>query len=339
MTAPRQVSIVAPGLAAEQELSLTADAYNRYPGEQTRYFMRFTAPEQAGAVLQFAVPKILKLEDYYLPEDVPHSAPTLREEEQDLVFSLPMQPYFQAGQMYEISVLVSLSTYYFNQYLLAEARLVDEGGGLIASAETQVAVFGKGHYLKYLPEMYDSDDFMGRFLMLFESFWKTIAQQIDQMDSYFDPGLAPQSFVPWLASWIGMPIDPALPLERQRALVKCAMMLYQCRGTHQALKVYLEIFSSGEVLIIERRAKNFCLGEDASLGVETALGTSNQPNSISVRLRVPVFELERTGYTQDMYLQKMHELVRWMAPAHTVFEVACDFDPELSPTDFTRIAS
>jgi len=192
-----------------------------------------------------------------------------------------------------------------------------------------VAVYGRGKYLENLPEIYQGDHFTSRFLMLFESFWKPISQQIDQVENYFDPDLTPPGFVPWLASWIGLPLDSSLPMERMRALIKKAIMLFQCRGTYQALRTYLEIVTGGQVNILERRAKNFVLGKDTGLGLDVALGTENQPNSVRINLHIPSAELERSGYSENMYQRKMHEIVRAMVPAHTVFDITCAFDAQI----------
>lgn len=212
-----------------------------------------------------------------------------------------------------------------DQYLVAEAVLVTGEAATLASESIQIAVFGKSKALQYLPELYFNDDFTSRFLMLFESFWKPITKQIDQVEYYFDPDLTPPEFVPWLASWLGLPVDPTLPTDHVRKLIKNAMMLYQYRGTYRALKTYLEIYTAGKVEIEEQRARNFVLGRDSTLGVDIALGTDNHPNSIIVNLRLPESELERNQYSQEMYHRKITAVIRAMVPAHTTIRLICDF--------------
>jgi phage tail-like protein len=342
VTAEMNASPYLPDLsdAAPKLLSLAVDRYNCYPGEQVQYYLRFAVPAGqtpeeplAGSLLQFAMPKVLSLDSCRLSDGALSAPPTVREEGQDRVVTFSLAPDFKPGRAYEMILQVGLNTFYFNQYLSAEARILTPDGTVLASEEIQVAVYSKGSYLKYLPELYESDDFMGRFLILFESFWKPIAQQIDQIETVFDPSLTPPEFVPWLASWIGMPVDEALPLPRMRALIKSAMMFYQCRGTGHALRTYLEIYTSGQVDIVEWRARNFVLGATTVLGVESALGIGNHPNSLSVRARIPAAELERTQYTEAMYRQKITDIVRWMVPAHVAFDVKCEFEPELSIPD------
>ena len=314
--------------AVPSHLALAVDAYNRYPGELATFYLRFTVPKKNGATLQFAMPKSLKVESYELPEGIPDTLPSVVEVDQDMVVLIPLDKHFNKGQTYNIVARVRINTFYFDQYLITEASLVAADGALLASESIQVAVFGKGKYLKNLPEIYEKDHFTSRFLMLFESFWKPISQQIDQVEYYFDPDLTPPDFVPWLASWIGMPLDNSLPMERMRALIKQAIMLFQCRGTYQALITYLEIYTDGQVHINERRAKNFVLGKDTGLGLDVALGTDNQPNSVSFNLQIPIAELERSGYSESTYQRKMVEIIRAMVPAHTVFNITCAFDAQ-----------
>jgi len=147
---------------------------------------------------------------------------------------------------------------------------------------------------------------------------------------YFDPLLTPSELLPWLASWLGLPIDNLLPIERNRVLIQNAMQLSQRRGTVAALKKYLEIYSDGKVEITERRAKNFVLGA-ASLGVVVALGKKNLPNTVSIKLSVPEEELVRTKYSPEMYQRKMNEIVRSQIPAHVTFDLNCEFVPQPDP--------
>jgi phage tail-like protein len=314
-----------PFLEPSELLSLAVDHYNCYPGELATYFIRFRVPDQPQVSLQFSMPKVMEVEAYQFPPGIPDTLPSVVEVDQELIVLIPLGTHFDMGQAYELQIQVRVKTFGINQYLLAEASLVSEAADILAAETFQLAVFGKAKYLQHLPDIYDSDDFTSRFLMLFESFWGPIGKQIDQIEYYFDPDLTPPGFIPWLASWLGLRVDPALPLERVRTLLKNAMMLYQYRGTYQALQTYLEIYTEGEVDIREQRAKNFVLGGETSLGVDIALGSENQPNSVSVSLRLPEIELLRMKYSEDMYLRKMKAIIRTMVPAHTIVNLNCAF--------------
>jgi hypothetical protein len=120
-------------------------------------------------------------------------------------------------------------------------------------------------------------------------------------------------------------VDESIPLERMRALLNNALLFFQRRGTRQAAQTYLEIYTGGQVEIVERRAANFVLGAGASLGNEIALGTKNQPNTVLIHLEVPESELERTRYSAKTYQQKIYAIARGILPAHVRYEVECNF--------------
>lgn len=306
-------------------LQLAADHYNRYPGELVTLYLRFRAPDQTGARLQLSMPHLTQAERFDLPAGVPATLPMVAESGQDMIVLIPLETCFAPGAIYEIQVGVRLRTFHADQHMLFEARLLDGETATLSEAALQLTVFGKGKYLQYLPEIYANDDFMGRFLMLFESFWKPISQQTDQVEHYFDPALTPPHFIPWLSSWLGFPVDESLPTERVRTLLKNAMKFFQARGTLQALKLYLETYTGGTATLREKRAGNFVLGPAASLGMGIALGTNNQPNSIEILLDLDDTELTRTGYTPAIYTQKITELARAMVPAHVSYSVKCAF--------------
>ena len=75
-------------------------------------------------------------------------------------------------------------------------------------------------YLKYLPAIYSEGDFMGRFLMIFESVMRPIEEMVDNIAHYMDPDTAPEELLPWLASWVNLVLDESWPIERRRRLVK-----------------------------------------------------------------------------------------------------------------------
>ena len=105
--------------------------------------------------------------------------------------------------------------------------------------------------LQYLPPSFHEDEFLGRFLLIFESILDPIERTIDNIDLYFDPRLAPEPLLPWLASWFDLVLNEKWPIERRRALVHAAADLYRWRGTRRGLSEYLRIYTGVEPTIIE----------------------------------------------------------------------------------------
>jgi len=126
-------------------------------------------------------------------------------------------------------------------------------------------------YLKYLPAFYSEDEFMGRFLMIFENILTPIERMASHIDLYLDPRMMPEELIPWIASWLDLVLDDNWPLEKRRALISSAVELYRWRGTKRGLKEYLELYTGAEAIITEHVA-GIKLGEQSRLGENTVLG-------------------------------------------------------------------
>jgi phage tail-like protein len=98
-------------------------------------------------------------------------------------------------------------------------------------------------YLDYLPSIFAENDFLGRFLLIFERIWEPLEQRQDHMDMYIDPATCPESFLRWLASWFDVKVGPHWPEDRLRDLVGQAMHLYQWRGTRYGMQRSVELWT------------------------------------------------------------------------------------------------
>jgi phage tail-like protein len=243
----------------------------------------------------------------------------------------------EASASYEYQVEAKVAPTDQNLTLESQAVVNAEGpDGTTASAQetVTVAVFAKGRYLQYLPAIYQSDDFMGRFLMLFESFWGPIEQQIDNIPYYLDPDMAPPDFVPWLASWLDLSFDQHWSEEKRRRLLRRIASLYRKRGTKAGLQEYLEIFSGGRVEITEHRSGNFRLGPETRLGPGIALGTDNVPHRFTVIVRLPPASPTGDGRDQEVAIRRMLEtIIETEKPAHTSYTLQIE---TISPTEVER---
>lgn len=157
-------------------------------------------------------------------------------------------------------------------------------------------------YLKFLPAIYSADDFMGRFLLIFESILGPIDRTVGNLHYYFDAQMAPPEMLPWLASWLGLALDERWPEEQRRALILAAVDLYQWRGTRRGLSEFLRLYTGFIPEITEH-------------GVGRRGITAAEAFKFTVRLRVPdpaqvdravveaIIEAEKpahTGYTLEI---------------------------------------
>lgn len=92
-----------------------------------------------------------------------------------------------------------------------------------------------------LPVCFAGDEFLRRFVGIFQEVGDGLRQGIDSIEHAVDVTVAPPAFVRWLGGWLGMTsIDRSLPVERQRALVREFGRLLARRGTATALREALE---------------------------------------------------------------------------------------------------
>ena len=207
----------------------------------------------------------------------------------------------------------------------AAPYLADSGQAAVRARETAVvALRRKGSYLKHLPAVFERDPFMARFLMLFESFWAPIDGQIDSMADYFDPMLTTLPMLKWLADRLDLQVDDELPVEVLRKLVAKAIPLYRRRGTRSGLEELLEIYTGGDVEIVERRANNLRLGSGARLGHGVALGVRNQPHTFTLYIKLPAIADDPAWpdvsvRQRERRRERIRTLIELEKPAHVTY--------------------
>jgi phage tail-like protein len=203
--------------------------------------------------------------------------------------------------------------------LLIERPADSREPAVLAARSVSIAVAAKGRYLQHLPAIYqESDEFMGRFLMLFESFWAPIVERIDVLPHYFDARTVPPDLLPWLASWVNLVLDERWPEAKRRRLLQSAVSLYRRRGTKAGLQDYLEIYSDVRPRILEQGGQNFRLGPGARLGRDMALGTTNQPHTFQVVLPLPAAVAADPRQAEEQR-RIIAAIIAAEKPAHTAY--------------------
>ena len=99
-------------------------------------------------------------------------------------------------------------------------------------------------------------DFRERLLAAFEGTLTPIEGRAAAAEYLLDPYAAPANALPWLASYLGRPIDPAWPQARQRRALAEAGRLLRMRGTYRGVCLALDIATDGavgrgEVVLVE----------------------------------------------------------------------------------------
>lgn len=109
----------------------------------------------------------------------------------------------------------------------------------------------RSSWLQYLPAIYSDDEFIGRYLLIFESMLSPIVWMIDNFDLYLSPEVAPREWLRWMASWFDILLLPELPTERQRMIMNQLGWLFLRRGTRAGLERLLELYFGVTPEIIE----------------------------------------------------------------------------------------
>jgi phage tail-like protein len=129
------------------------------------------------------------------------------------------------------------------------------------------------------------------------------------LDAYFDPGRAPDRFVPYLAAWVDLgwlpvrgadgapgPGEAGIEVGRLRDLVQRAPQLAQTRGTAAGLALFLRTATGSDIRVLDSG---------------TAGGTVQRP--FHLRVEVP-----RAAAAQRALIEL---IVRTEKPAHVTHQV------------------
>lgn len=163
------------------------------------------------------------------------------------------------------------------------------------SAAFDLYVRPRSLYLNFLPAIYTEEDFVGRFLKIFEQAFEPAVQALDAMWAYLDPLTAPSSMLPFLSYWVAWPVEQHWSLSRQRYLIRQAMEIYRWRGTRRGLRLYLHLYTGlpldehipreadKHISIEEIFGEGFVLSS-TQMGEDSIIG-GGQPYHFVVRLR------------------------------------------------------
>ncbi|MFF1923894.1 phage tail protein [Streptomyces sp. NPDC058221] len=169
-----------------------------------------------------------------------------------------------------------------------------------------------------LPALYADDDFAQRFTAGLDTVLAPVFATLDNLPSYFDPGVAPADFVAWLATWVGAVDDPRWPVEQRREAVIHAVELHRWRGTGRGLVEGLRLALGVHAVVS---------GDGGAVWSSTAGADLPPEPSAEVLVRVwPDGEA-------PVDAARVNEIVRAMCPVHTVCRVEVLPGP---PTDEER---
>lgn len=199
----------------------------------------------------------------------------------------------------------------------ARGQMVYEG------TEVTIWIARRG-YLENLPAIYRRSDAVGRNLVrdlcfLFEHMFDSVEVNLNDGWRFYDPHVAPQDFLDWLAGWSAFTLDLDWPEAEKRALVKRAVDLYRIRGTKRGLALFLRLFTGHEPDIEENTwpFKGFRVeGEDAEEGARIALDSVVLPPVDLAHCFVVTMPTRFDSVPPEMVI-RIHQIIQMEKPAHT----------------------
>ena len=174
-------------------------------------------------------------------------------------------------------------------------------------------------YMEHLPAIYRRSDAVGRNVVrdmcfIFEHMFGGIEKILDRGHEYYDPHLAPNEFLAWLAGWMAFVVDIDWPEPKKRALIKRAVDLYRIRGTKRALALFLMLFTGHEPTIDENTwpFRGFRVETEAAIGIDSViLPPVNLANCFVVTMPIKF-----ANVTPELVI-RIHQIIQMEKPAHT----------------------
>jgi phage tail-like protein len=112
---------------------------------------------------------------------------------------------------------------------------------------------------------------VARLLRIIEPMFADFESVLDDISNYFDPLLAREDFLPWLASWTALVLRADWSPEQKRKALAQIIPLYRKRGTKPGLEEFLKIYVGEGVTIFDEHDQ-FQIGEKSQVGVNTIVG-------------------------------------------------------------------
>jgi phage tail-like protein len=153
----------------------------------------------------------------------------------------------------------------------------EEGDELAENRVIKVEVATRP-WIQFLPGVYqDTDeenaDFLQRFLLINQHLTSSIEERLEFLHEFFDSRLTPEKYLPWLASWLAMPLLEGWNEEKRREIIQRVPELYRLRGTAAGLKLALRLFADVKAEIHEGDwpYPGMVIGKSSTVGVDTTL--------------------------------------------------------------------
>ena len=159
------------------------------------------------------------------------------------VFSAKNRLFSLYPQLSETDIEITYQESDYRRFIVTDCKLTD-GNKIMLYATSKNAI-------RYLPSNYQENDFLSRYLMIFQHLQNDISIKIDNINELFRPMHCPSDFLQVLANWLGINVELLGTEEKRRLFLQYAIPLFKLRGTILGLKVYVYILTGIVPDIIE----------------------------------------------------------------------------------------
>jgi phage tail-like protein len=157
-----------------------------------------------------------------------------------------------------------------------------------------------------LPGVYQGQSFLERFCDALDEVVAPVLSTLDNLPAYLDVGTAPADFLPWLAYWLGMPLDPGQRSSAQREVLSTASSQQGWQGTARGVTLAVESVFGCRAQVEESGGADWSLDPGAPL--------PGQPDTAMV-----VRAFVAPGRTVDE--RRLDIVVTLLKPAHVAHRV------------------
>jgi len=207
------------------------------------------------------------------------------------------------------------------QKALTVVRQFPEPGDELSGSRVIKVEIATRPWINYLPGIYqDADeenaDFLQRFLLVSAHLTSGVEENLEFVHELFDPRLTGAKWLPWLASWLAMPLLEGWDEEKRREIIQRTPELYRKRGTAEGLKLALRLFADVKAEIHEGEwpYPGMVIGRSSTIGKDTVL---SPPVFVSQCFTVELPEAKSEVSRER--LRTVQALVETEKPAHAQY--------------------
>ncbi len=201
---------------------------------------------------------------------------------------------------------------------LTVVRQFPEAGAPLADPRVIKVEIATRPWIDFLPGIYqDADeenaDFLRRFLLISAHLTCGVEESLEFVHELFDPRVTAARWLPWLASWLAMPLLEGWDEEKRREIIRRTPELYRKRGTAAGLQLALRLFADVEAEIHEGEwpYPGLVIGRSSTIGKDTVL---SPPVFVSQCFTVELAESKEEIARER--LRTVQALVETEKPAH-----------------------